>query len=77
MFAFSVRLNSIEHAKQLCSVGVSREEADIHAQAVEGVIEMVLQTIKKELHSQELANQKDILILKKEIAEIRAELKKQ
>ena len=72
------RFDPIEYAKQLRSVGVSQEQADIQAQTIERVIVDVLQQSKQEskelFNSKELATKGDILRLEKEIEIVRKEI---
>ena len=73
------RFDPIEYAKQLRSVGVSQEQADIQAQTIERIIVDVLQQSKqesKELYeNKELATKGDVLRIEKEIEILRGEFK--
>lgn len=64
MSVLSLKFDPIDYARQLRSVGVSQEQADIHAQTMERVFDEVLT-------HQDLVTKKD---LKKDLAELKLEL---
>lgn len=64
MSILAIKFDPIEYAKQLRSVGVSQEQADVQAQTIERVIDEIVT-------QQDLVTKTD---LKKELAELKLEL---
>jgi hypothetical protein len=82
MTIIAAKFDLIEYTKQLCSVGVSQEQANVQAQAMEKAIETAVAITKEELHPEHLATKQDLLSLERalkseldlKIAHLRTEL---
>ena len=71
MTTIAAKFDLIEYTKQLCSVGVSQEQANVQAQAIEKAIEAAVAITKEEVKSDEFATKRDLnnleLVLKKDL----------
>jgi mevalonate kinase len=75
MTIIAAKFDLIEYTKQLCKVGVSQEQANVQAQAMEKAIETAVAINKEELHPENLATKKDLLFVKQELKLVKQELK--
>jgi hypothetical protein len=74
MVAFTMRFDPIEYSQRLRNVGFSQEQAEIQAQTMECVLETAKQMAREEVNLKDVATQKDILMLQKNIADAKADL---
>lgn len=81
---FVPKFDILDYVKQLRNVGVSQDQAEIQGKALERVFEVtdnnskeLKAEIKQELHTNELADKKDIVIIEGKIRELELRLQKE
>jgi hypothetical protein len=60
MAIIAAKFDLIEYTKQLCSVGVTQEQANVQAQAIEKAIEAAVAITKEEFKPADLCTKKDL-----------------